>query len=246
MKKKGVEALVHSLMGKAIGKFQLIEDGDRLLVCVSGGVDSMVLLHLLQTRLAFIPIHYDLHVLHIDLGYKKGENNALEAHLRKIGLPYTRVKTNIGPMAHSPSNWENPCFLCSRMRRKLIFQNAYQLGYNKIVMGHNRDDVLETLFLNMAYSGEISTMLPRQPFFNGQFIMVRPLYLLDEDVIRRYAAKMKIPAFYDGCPTGKNSKRASLHTWLQGLYQQNHRIKGTLFHAMSNIKPDYLPDLKGV
>jgi len=246
MKRKGVEALVHSLMGKAIGKFNLIADGDRLLVCVSGGYDSMVLLHLLYTRLSFIPVSYSIHVLHIDLGFPGGESDDLEIFLQGMGFPYTRVRTEIGPLAHSPANWENPCFMCSRMRRKLIFQNAERLGYNKIVMGHNRDDVLETFFLNMAYSGEISTMVPIQPFFKGQFTMIRPLYLIDEEVIRRFAVKNRIPFFKDGCPTGKNSKRALIRGWLDGLYHQNRRIKGTIFHSLSNVRMDYLPNLKGV
>jgi len=245
VKRKGVKALVHSLMGKAIGRFNLIEDGDRLLICVSGGYDSMVLLHLLHTRLAFIPVTYSLHVLHIDLGFAGGENDKLENYLRKSELPYTRVRTEIGAVAHGPANRENPCFLCSRIRRKLIFQNADRLGYKKIVMGHNRDDILETFFLNMVYSGEISTMMPRQSFFEGRFLIIRPLYLIDEDAIRRFAAKHRIPSFKDGCPTSKNSKRALIHRWLEELYHQDKRAKGNIFHSLSNIRPDYLPDLKG-
>ena len=243
VKRKGVDALIHSLMGKAIGKFNLIEDGDRLLVCVSGGYDSMVLLSLLHTRLDFVPVTYSLHVLHIDLGFPGGKSDELEAYLKGLGLSYTRVKTDIGPLAHSEANWENPCFMCSRMRRKLIFQNAKGLGYNKIVMGHNRDDVLETFFLNMAFSGEMSTMVPKQDFFGGEFLIIRPFYLVDEDEIRRYARKHDIPAFEDGCPTGGNSKRALIRNWLESLYPHNRRIKGTLFHALSNVKPDYLPKL---
>ncbi len=243
MKRKGVEALIHSLMGKAIGAFNLIEDGDRLLVCVSGGADSMTLLTLLHTRLSFVPVTYELHALHIDLGFSGGEGEALESYLKALGIPYTRVQTDIGPLAHSEANRENPCFLCSRLRKKLIFQNADKLGYNKIVMGHNRDDVLETFFLNMAFSGEMSTMVPKQTFFGGEFLIIRPFYLIDEDVIRRYAAKHRIPAFEDGCPTGGNSKRALIRSWLESLYPHNRRIKGTLFHALSNVKPDYLPKL---
>ncbi len=246
MKRKGVDAQIHSFLGKAIGRFNLIENGDRLLVCVSGGIDSMVLLHLLHTRLSYVPVIYSLHALHVDLGYPENESDALETYLRGIGIPYTRVRTEIGPMAHSALNWENPCFMCSRMRRKRIFQQADYLGYNKIVMGHNRDDVLETFFLNMAYSGEISTMVPRQSFFQGRFTMIRPLYLLDGDTIRRYARKHAIPSFEDGCPTSGNSKRAFIRVWLENLYRHNRRIKGTIFHSLSNIRTDYLPDLKGV
>jgi len=246
MKKKGIDALVHSLMGKAIGRDNLIEDGDRLLVCVSGGCDSMVLLHLLHTRLSFIPVTYTLHVLHVDLGFEGGENDRLEAALKGTGLPYTRLRTQIGPHAHSSLNRENPCFLCSRMRRRLFFETADTLGCNKIVMGHNRDDVMETFFLNMAFSGEISTMVPNQTFFKGRFKLIRPFYLIDEDNIRRFAVKHAIPAFDDGCPTGKNSRRAAIREWLNTLYRQNRKIKGTMFHAFSNVKPDYLPNLKGV
>jgi len=243
VRRKGVDAIIHSFLGKAIARFNLIEDGDRLLVCVSGGFDSMVLLYLLYTRLKFVPVTYTLRVLHIDLGFPDGESGALEKYVQSLEIPFTRVKTDIGPLAHSEANRENPCFLCSRMRRKFIFQNAEALGYNKIVMGHNRDDVLETFFLNMAFSGEMSTMVPKQPFFGGQFLIIRPFYLVDEDVIRRFARRHGIPAFADGCPTGGNSKRALIRDWLESLYPHNRRIKGTLFHALSNVRTDYLPKL---
>ena len=146
----------------ASGDYGMIEPGDRILVGVSGGTDSMVLLDLLRTPKYLIPGDYTVTAAHIDLGFEgSGEDVArLEATLAKTGCEYVIDRTDIGPLAHSEVNRKNPCFLCSRLRRRRIFEIADARGCNKIALAHHRDDMIETMLLNMFYSREISTMMP--------------------------------------------------------------------------------------
>ena len=140
----------------------------------------------------------------------------------------------------APTNRENPCFLCSRLRRKRLFEIADELGCRKLALGHNKDDVIETLFMNICYAGEISTMLPSQTFFQQKFTLIRPLAFADEGLIRRFAGDQRFPDFENPCPTAKTSKRQEIKSLLKQLYRSNKKIKGNIFRAMSHVKPEYL------
>jgi tRNA 2-thiocytidine biosynthesis protein TtcA len=155
-------------MGQALHRYQMISDGDRILVGVSGGADSLTLMRMLVERLTRIPIRYELFAVFIDPGFEGSFAEPLEIYCDKIGFPLRVVYTNYGILGHGPDNRENPCFLCSRLRRKRLFEIADELGCNKIALGHNKDDIIETLFMNICYAGEISTMLPVQTFFSRQ------------------------------------------------------------------------------
>jgi tRNA 2-thiocytidine biosynthesis protein TtcA len=143
-------------------------------------------------------------------------------------------------LGHSSDNRENPCFLCSRLRRKRLFEIADELGCNKLALGHNKDDIIETLFMNICYAGEISAMLPVQTFFQQKFTLIRPLAFADEELIRRFASDRRFPDFINPCPTAKTSKRREIKLMLNKLYRSNKKIKGNIFRSMSNIKPEYL------
>jgi tRNA 2-thiocytidine biosynthesis protein TtcA len=148
--------------------------------------------------------------------------------------------TDHGIVAHSKQNRENPCFLCSRLRRKRLFEIADELGCTKLALGHNKDDIIETLFMNMFYSGGISTMNPSQFLFKGRFQIIRPLSFVDEHIIRRFAGKKAFPKFFNPCPSASTSKRYEIKMLLDRLYQNNENIKGNIFRAMGNIKKEYL------
>ena len=143
-------------------------------------------------------------------------------------------------MGHSEQNRENPCFLCSRLRRKRLFEIADELGCNKLALGHTKDDIIETLFLNICYAGEISTMIPSQTFFKGRFTVIRPLAFVDEDLTRRFAREQKFPYFINPCPSAGVSKRHEIKSILNKRYKSNRKIKGNIFRAMSNVKNEYL------
>jgi tRNA 2-thiocytidine biosynthesis protein TtcA len=157
-----------------------------------------------------------------------------------MGYSFHVEHTDYGRRAHSEENRENPCFLCSRLRRKRLFELAHEVGCRKLAFGHHMDDIIETLFLNMCYSGEISTMVPYQPFFNGELTVIRPLAFLEESTINRFAEDHAFPQVENPCPTSRISKRHEIKKMLNSLYQRNNKIKGNIFRAMSRVKPDYL------
>ena len=234
------DRFIRRSFGRAIHRYEMIEEGDQIAVAVSGGKDSLSLLHLLLAARRRAPIPYDLVAIHIDLGFD-GTGEKLEPHLRHLGIPYHVEKTRIGLIAHSPVNRENPCFLCARFRRKRLFELATDMGCTKIAMAHHRDDIIETLLLNMFYSGEFGTMTPNQSLFEGKFSIIRPLALTDEDAIRRYATAKGFPVIGSGCPTKARSKRNQIKALLAELVQRDRTIKGNIFRSMQNIRTDYLP-----
>ncbi|MGQ9636699.1 MAG: tRNA lysidine(34) synthetase [Thermodesulfobacteriota bacterium] len=234
------EKEIRSLMGKAIHRFGLIQDKDRILVGVSGGKDSLTLLHLLHERKKRVPIQYELIPIHIDLGFGSKRAEILKEFFNTQGLPYYIEFTDIGKKANSPENRENPCFLCSWKRRKTLFQLAHRFKCNKIALGHHKDDIIETLLLNIFYSAEISTMLPLQPLFKGKITLIRPLALIEERQIERFAKEKGLPFGPSGCPVSGQTKRKEIKDLLRILEKTNPNIKGNIFRSLSNIKLDYL------
>ena len=236
-----VQKEIKRLMGKAIHQQDMIRNGDHVLVAVSGGKDSLSLLWLLRERIERIPIHYKVTAVHVDPGFGAGSGEQMSAFFSHHGFDYRVLESDIGPRAHGPENRENPCFLCSRLRRKHLFNLADELGCNLIAFGHHKDDLIETFFINVFYGASVSTMLPVQKFFDGKLTAIRPLYLVDEDLISRYARVMEWPEIQLGCPTAGHSKREDIKRMLHQFYRSNKKIKGNIFHALQNVKPEYLP-----
>jgi len=194
----------------------------------------------LHERLSRIPIQYSLHAIHIDPGFEGSPSGLIDGYCQQEGYGLRIEYTDYGIRAHSEENRENPCFLCARLRRRRLFEVAHELGCNKLALGHNMDDIIETLFLNMCYAGEISTMVPCQPFFKGKLVVIRPLAHVHEEAIRRFAKDHSIPDFVDLCPSAKTSKRLEIKRMLSRLYQKNGKIKGNIFRSMSHVRLDYL------
>jgi tRNA 2-thiocytidine biosynthesis protein TtcA len=229
------------LMGKAIHDYNMTEDGDHILVGVSGGKDSMSLLWLLRERLKRLPIKYRVTAAHVNPGFDHASTARVRGFFTEHGFDHVIIQGDFGPRAHSEENRENPCFFCAMHRRKALFELADELGCNKIALGHHRDDMIETFFLNIFYSGNVSTILPVQEFFKGKIRLIRPFYLLDETLIKRYTSLMGWEAIDLGCPTAGNSKREEIKKMLGDLYHGNKKVKGNVFHAICNVKTEYLP-----
>jgi len=218
----------------------MISDGDRIAIGLSGGKDSLTLLELLAERRTRVPIQYDLIALYIDPGFDGSFRKPLKDYCDAKGHTLRIELTTHGVISHGPENRENPCFLCSRLRRKRLFELADELGCNKLALGHCKDDIIETLFINMCYAGEISTMVPAQPMFKDRFTVIRPLAFVEEKTIRRFAREQSLPVFENPCPTAKTSKREEVRAVLHQLYQSNRKIKGNIFRSMSHVKMEYL------
>jgi tRNA 2-thiocytidine biosynthesis protein TtcA len=227
-------------MGKALHSRNMIEDGDHVMVAVSGGKDSLSLLWLLRERVNRVRIQYGITAVHVDPGFGANSADKMEEFFSSHGFQSRVVRGDFGPLAHGPENRENPCFLCSRIRRKVLFETARELRCNKIAFGHHKDDVIETFFLNIFYGASVSTMKPVQEFFGGKLFGIRPFFMIDSDLIRRYFRSMGWPEIDLGCPTAGSSKREEIKTMLNQLYRGNKKVKGNIFHALQNVKPEYL------
>jgi tRNA 2-thiocytidine biosynthesis protein TtcA len=231
---------IKRLAGKAIHTKDMIRDGDHVMVAVSGGKDSLALLWLLKERIKRVPIDYRITAVHVDPGFGANSADQMASFFLAHGFEFRVIESDIGPKAHGPQNRENPCFLCSRLRRKLLFQAAEEVGCNRMAFGHHKDDLIETFFLNVFYGASISTMVPVQGFFGGKLTVIRPFYLVDEELIRRYAQLMDWPEISLDCPTAGSSKREEIKNMLKHFYRSNRKIKGNIFHALQNVNAEYL------
>mgnify|MGYP001828281571 FL=1 len=231
---------IKRLTGKAIHTMDMIRDGDHVMVAVSGGKDSLSLLWLLKERIRRVPIEYRLTAVHVDPGFGANSADQMISFFSAHDFEFRVIESDIGPKAHGAQNRENPCFLCSRLRRKLLFQTAEEMGCNRMAFGHHKDDLIETFFLNVFYGASISTMVPVQDFFGGKLTVIRPFYLVDEALIRRYAQLMEWPEISLDCPTAGSSKRGEIKDMLKHFYKSNRKIKGNIFHALQNVNTEYL------
>ena len=237
-----VEKKLRRLAGRAVERYGLINAEDRILVALSGGADSTSLLWLLHDRLPRIPITYKLFAVHVDLGFEGEDYSAVQDWVETLDIPHRVIHSDFGPRAHSEENRENPCFLCSRLRRAALFKEAGRLECNKIAFGHNLDDLIETFLINILYGSQLSTMLPRQTFFGGEITVIRPFSLLDTETISRFHKNQSLPLTVNPCPSKKTGKRQEIREILQGLYRKNRKIRGNILAAMHNVHLEYLPN----
>lgn len=231
-------------MEKAVMDYGMITKGDRLLIGVSGGADSFALLDLLDSPMVFVP-EFSFIAVNIDMGFDSDyvAFRELEKYFSNQRYEHILEKTDIGVLAHTDFNRKNPCFLCSRLRRKRIFEIAAEKGCNKIAFAHHRDDIIETLMINIFYGREISAMLPSQSIFGGRMHIIRPLAYLPEDVVKKYSKERQLPVAKNSCPTSENSRRAYIKKLLDRLEEENPDIRHNIYTAMRHVKPDYIPSM---
>jgi len=223
--------------------YNMLADGDRVLLAVSGGIDSLVMSWLLDHWQRKAPISYTLLAANLDMGFGEDEPRLMEEQFKILGIPYMIERTDFGVQAMKEENGKSGCFHCAKKRRNRLFALAQEKGCNKIALGHHKEDIIETLFLNMFYSGNLSTMVPRQELFNGKLALIRPLAYLEKEQIRSLGAEIGVTPVPNPCPLSEDSKRGTVRTLLNDLYQQDDRLKSNIFAALGNVKHDYL--LKG-
>jgi len=238
--KSSLKKKIDHAVGKAIFDWSMILDNEKILVGLSGGKDSQVLLHILFALKKKAPVDFEILPVHIDAGFA---GSFAEELCRYVEKTYGCLKIeykDYGLLAHSLENTENPCFLCSRLRRNRLFEMAKEQGCRKIALGHNKDDIIETLFINMFYAGKMATMKPRQSFFNGALDIIRPLAYVEKNDILRFAQFVGLPEFKNNCPSANKTKRTEIRHMLEDLYKHNKNIKGNIFRSLRNIVPEYL------
>ncbi len=232
---------VNRLVGKCIHTYGLLEHGDRILVAVSGGEDSLVALYFLRQWQKKAPISFSILPVYLDMGFEGDTRAILEDYFSKEGLSYHIEDTNYGILAHSPFNRKkSPCFLCAMLRRKRLFELTHAFGCNKLCLGHNQDDIIETFFLNLLFSGELSTMVPKQVMFKGLITIIRPLAFVPKGKIGALSLELGLPISKNPCPSARKSKRQEVKDLLQGVYKLNPDARGIIMRALSNVKTEYL------
>jgi tRNA 2-thiocytidine biosynthesis protein TtcA len=229
---------------QAVLKHGMLAEGDRVLVGVSGGADSLALLKLITGPLIFVPKPEFVLAAYVDLGFE-GTNGQMEGKIKdyfeREGVQYRIEKSNIGLLSHSDYNRKaSPCFLCSRLRRRKLFELAREYRCNKLALAHNKDDVIETLLLNIFFGREISTMIPYQSYFQGEFYMIRPFAYTEEALLKRFAREAELPVMENPCPTSGHTKREYIKDLIKRLDKEHRGVKENIFKAMSHVKPDYL------
>ncbi|MDD2684962.1 MAG: tRNA 2-thiocytidine(32) synthetase TtcA [Gallionella sp.] len=235
---------LESAVGKAIGDFNMIEEGDTVMVCLSGGKDSYTLLDILLTLRKRAPIDFKIVAMNLDQKQPGFPEDVLPSYLKKIGVDfhieaqdtYSIVKAKI-------PEGKTTCSLCSRLRRGIIYKVAGELGANKIALGHHRDDMVETLFLNMFFGGKLKAMPPKLITDKGDHIVIRPLAYCAEKDIARYARGMEFPIIpCNLCGSQENLQRQNIKEMLTQWERQYPGRTQTIFTAMQNVKPSHLLD----
>lgn len=221
----------------------MLSDGDRILIGVSGGIDSLVLTWILAQWRRKAPINYEIKAVHLDNGFGEDEYIEVENQLKKIGVEFITEHTTYGVDAYH-ENPNNACFSCARQRRSHLFEMARQENYSLIALGHHKDDIIETFFLNMLYSGNISTMLPKQGLFENRLSIIRPMSYITKDQVEEIGTLAGISPVKNPCPMSDHSKREEVRTILNSLYSRNDQFKSNMFASLSNVRLDYLLNQK--
>ncbi len=231
-------------VGTAIADFNMIEAGDRVMVCLSGGKDSYALLDILTNLQAHAPLEFELIAVNLDQKQPGFPEQVLPEYLTKIGMPFHIVEQDTYSVVKRViAEGKTTCSLCSRLRRGVLYRVASELGATKIALGHHRDDILETLFLNMFYGGKLKAMPPKLVSDNGQHIVIRPLAYCKEKDLAAYAAITDFPIIpCNLCGTQPNMQRQVIKEMMQQWDKQFPGRLETMFRAIQNVQLSHLAD----
>jgi len=231
---------IKNRMDKAILEYRMIEEGDRIMVGVSGGPDSLSLMHLMHDHLKYRNSRFSVMVLHIDLGFKvsgKPASAPLESYLKSAGVDFRIIPTAISDMALAPDARKNPCFICSHHRRHQVYKAAHEANCNKIAYGHHKDDIIETLLINILYGRRIEAMHPVQEVFKGKMHIIRPLTYVDESMVKRFAKESGFPEFSRLCPMDGSTRRQKVKDLIADLQksEKHANIRENIFKSLKHV-----------
>jgi tRNA 2-thiocytidine biosynthesis protein TtcA len=250
--KKILAAGENRRIAKAMLDYNMLADGDRILVAVSGGIDSLVLAWVLHNWRRKAPIDYQVRAVYVDMRPADGEagNRAglISDRLAALGLSCQVIPAELpeppeqSGSQQSEAGRENAgvCFQCARNRRRLLFDYAGEHDYNCLALGHHRDDIVETFFINLTCSGNISTMRPKQELFSGKLAVIRPLAYLVKEEIKGIGVRLGLDPVASDCPVSEKTRRKDVRGLLEHIYEQIPGSQEHIFSALGNVRQDYL------
>ena len=231
--------------GNAIVAYNMIEEGDKVMVCLSGGKDSYTLLDMLLSLQKSAPIKFEIIAVNLDQKQPGFPEDVLPRYLTEIGVPFHIIeKDTYSVVKEIIPEGKTTCGLCSRLRRGTLYGYAEELGATKIALGHHRDDIIETLFLNMFYGGKLKAMPPKLKSDNGKHILIRPLAFCKEQDIIEFAEYKKFPIIpCNLCGSQENLQRQAIKEMLQAWDKKHPGRSETIFSAVQNVVPSQLADV---
>lgn len=227
-----------SYVRRAVDDYQMIEDGDRICVGISGGKDSLALLAGLAGLRHFYPKSFELVALTVDMGFDGVDFSAIEALCRELNVPYHVKKTEIAQIIFDIRKEKNPCSLCAKMRRGVLHSTAKELGCNKIAFGHHFDDVVETFMLNLFHEGRIGCFQPVTYLSRADITLIRPLVYMPEKDVRYFANREKLPVVKSPCPADGHTEREEMKKLLDSLERQHKGLRHRIFGAIARGEID--------
>ncbi|MGD0727119.1 MAG: tRNA 2-thiocytidine biosynthesis TtcA family protein [Spirochaetia bacterium] len=227
--------------GRGINRFEMIGPGDRILIGVSGGKDSLALSLALQERRKWVPIDYELFAVQVEwreYPMTDEEKAAIDGFFDGIGIPLRRIQAQIAPPTFGK---KFSCYTCARNRKRILFDEATRIDARKIALGHHMDDIARTTLMNMFFHGELSTMMPVQHFFGGKLSIIRPLCEIRESEVSRLAARLDLPSAPNRCPRADKNRRLLMKEILRQASHVDRHAVSNVYGAAWRVNSEYLP-----
>jgi tRNA 2-thiocytidine biosynthesis protein TtcA len=227
--------------GRGINKFDMIGPGDRVLIGVSGGKDSLALSLALQERRKWVPIDYDLFAVQVEwreYPMTDEEKAAIDGFFDRLGIPFRRIQAQIAPPTFGK---KFSCYTCARNRKRILFDEATRIGAQKIALGHHMDDIARTTLMNMFFHGELSTMMPMQQFFGGTLSIIRPLCEIRESEVSRLASRLGLPSAPNRCPRADINRRVLMKEILRQASHVDRHAVSNVYGSAWRVNSEYLP-----
>ena len=229
---------------KAIEHYNMIDEGDKIAVALSGGKDSITLLKGLKALQRFYPKQFELIAISVNPGFEFFDTDFLQKTCDKIGVPFVEAKSDIKEIVFDIRKEKNPCSLCANLRRGILNSYAIEQGCNKLALGHNEDDVLETFFLNMLYAGNLSTFAPVSYMDRSKITLIRPLIYAPEKEIRKFIKRENIQVMVKNCPMDGVSKREEIKDMLYRLTIKIPNVRANLMGAIKRANINGWTEMK--
>jgi tRNA(Ile)-lysidine synthase TilS/MesJ len=227
-----------SFVRRAVDDYDMISEGDKIAVGVSGGKDSLALLSALARLRLFYPKKFDVVAITVDMGFEGGDFSPIQDFCKTLGVEYVIERTEIAKIIFDVRKESNPCSLCAKMRRGSLHAAAVNAGCNKVALGHHYDDAVETFMMNLFFEGRIGCFSPKSYLSNRKITLIRPLIYAQEKDVRYFARRQELPVLQSLCPEDHATERENMKKLLHELERENEGLRHRIFHAMCKSEVD--------